>query len=177
MRVRRIWTWTLISVFTITFAAFGSINEQASAQGGVAIPMQDTFDAPSKGLAKQVQIDVEEAAFGVYAANGEFTETSKVPLVKGQAYGWKLKIKQLEPNAKIKWKEEFTLPLAPQQWGGDKSGVSKDKKTCVTEREEVPVSGWIGHGWDVAEGDPEGKHVMKIFINGVLMKTFKFQVK
>ncbi len=170
---RRICTFILVA--TSAYSVMSPLH--TSAQSSVAVPMQDTFDAPSKGLAKQVQIDLEKAAFGTYSKEGEFTETSKVPLETGQAYGWKLKLKQLQPNAKIKWKEEFILPAAPKKWGGEDTNVSKDKTTNVTEREVEPTNGWIGHAWDVAEGDPPGKYVMKIYINDVLMKTFKFQVK
>lgn len=147
------------------------------AQGGTAVPMQDTYNSPAKSLSDQIKVVVEQAQFGTYSKEGEFTAAKTVPLVVGQSYGWKVKLNQLKPDAKVKWKEEFVLPATPKEWGGSQGAVSKDKRTNVTEREDVPIDGWIGHAWSVAEGDPPGKYTMNVFINDTLVKTFKFQVK
>ncbi len=166
-----------LAVLVCICFCFNSLGLAALAQGGTAVPMQDTYALPAKGLADKLKVDIEAAQFGTYTSEGDFTETKVVPLKVGQSYGWKMKLSQLKPDAKVKWKEEFTLPAAPKRWGNTPAVVSKEKTTNVMEKEDVPMNGWIGNAWSVAEGDPPGKYLMKIYINENLVKTFKFQVK
>jgi len=108
-----------------------------------------------------------------------FVPTASVPLVPGQAYGWVIRVRT--DKAKIKWKEEFTLPVKPETWGNDESvgtrSVSNDGRTSVTEREVSPDRGLIFNSWSVAPGDPKGHYSIRVFIDGNLAKVFKFDVK
>src|SRR5262245_7672710 len=59
-----------------------------------------------------------EIRFGIIdvGAGGEatFVETTRVPNVPGQAYGW---VANLEPSAEpISWTEELRLPREPARW-------------------------------------------------------------
>jgi hypothetical protein len=108
-----------------------------------------------------------------------FVPSASVPLVPDQAYGWIIRIRT--DKAKIKWREEFTLPFRPWTWGpaeplGTRS-VSNDGQTSVTEREVSTDRGLIFNSWSVASGDPKGKYIIRVFIEGSLAKTFEFDVK
>jgi hypothetical protein len=107
-----------------------------------------------------------------------FVKTDRVPLQEGQAYGWMIRLAR--PAAKVKWKEVFTLPAAPETWGtldqGASLNVSPDRKVFVTEKEEPPREGIISNFWSVAPGDPPGPHVIRVYINDVLVETFHFKM-
>jgi hypothetical protein len=47
----------------------------------------------------------------------------------------------------------------------------------VTEREVAPDQGLIFNTWSVAAGDPAGKYVIRVFVEGALAKTFEFEVR
>lgn len=108
-----------------------------------------------------------------------FVPSTSVPFVPDQAYGWIIRIRT--DKAKIKWREEFTLPVKPSTWGaveqiGTRS-ISNDGRTSVTEREVSTDRGLIFNSWSVAPGDPKGKYVIRVFVEGSLAKTFDFEVK
>ncbi len=93
--------------------------------------------------------------FGILARDAQgkesFEKTDRVPRVEGQAYGWMIRLAR--PVARVKWKEEFTLPAAPETWGSEDEGaslsVSPDRKVFVTEKEEAPMDGIISNFWSV----------------------------
>jgi len=128
-------------------------------------------------------ISVVEAQFGIYkeASNGKrtFVPTNEVPLNVGQVYGWKISLKT--SRSKIKWREEFKLPAKPTTWGnGEAAGrhsISEDRTVSVTEREVSPKNGMIRNSWGVASGDPAGEHIMRVYCEDVLVKSFRFYVK
>lgn len=122
---------------------------------------------------------VEEAVFGIRVpdksnAGMKALPSNYVPGIKGQPYGWALKIKTtLE---KVKLREELVLP-APGNWTtlGDTT-VSEDKKIGNTTR-VVPVgAGVISNTWCYAEGDPKGTHKIRIWIEDRLVAEFNFEV-
>jgi len=39
------------------------------------------------------------------------------------------------------------------------------------------VDGWISNAWDVAEGNPSGKYIMRIYVEGEFVKEFIFFVE
>ncbi|SFN66513.1 hypothetical protein SAMN05660284_02008 [Formivibrio citricus] len=82
---------------------------------------------------------------------------------------------------KIKWREEFTLPAKPDTWGNPEPlgtrSVSTDGRVSITEREVSPERGIIFNSWAVAPGDPKGRYVIRVFIEGVLASVFEFDVQ
>lgn len=126
---------------------------------------------------------VMSSEFGLFnlsdPSKPSFVPSASVPLVPGQAYGWFIRVRT--DKAKIKWREEFTLPVKPTTWGaaepvGTRS-ISNDGQTSVTEREVSPDKGLIFNSWSVAPGDPKGKYMIRVFIDGSLAKAFEFEVK
>ena len=108
-------------------------------------------------------------------------QSNLVPLIPRLAcYGWRIRL----ANAKglIKFKEVFSLPTEPEFWGGENdefnpSAIAKNRKSSVTEKFAHVRDGWISHSWCVAEGDPEGKYMMEVYIEGKFVKRFDFEVR
>lgn len=128
--------------------------------------------------------EILEAAFGLVKADDDgghpiLTPTTEVPLVPYQGYGWVIRLRT--PRQTVKWREEFTLPAKPTTWGESDNlntqSVSENGLTSNIEREVSSRQGEISHAWQVAPGDPPGKYVIRIYIDGVLAKTFEFRVE
>lgn len=138
---------------------------------------------PEKPTNAAVSIKVLGGEFGLFnfsdPSKPSFVPSALVPLVPDQAYGWIIRIRT--DKAKIKWREEFTLPVKPTTWGaaepvGTRS-VSNDGRTSVTEREVTPDQGLLFNSWSVAPGDPKGIYIIRVFIEGTFAETFEFEVK
>ena len=159
------------SVFSIVFTCVLTL----------ALPMSAHADATIVLGVKGTE--VSNAAFGLFdTANGgavNFVPGNVVPLVEGQGYGW---IMAIQTNKKqVKWREEFTLPEAPESWGDPetlgKRRISKGAKVSNTERVVEPVNGQISNAWAVAKGDPPGLYKIRVFVEGKLARTFEFEVR
>ncbi|MDP3010760.1 MAG: hypothetical protein Q8N30_17045 [Methylococcales bacterium] len=123
-------------------------------------------------------LHIVRAEFGLFNASG-FVPSNRVPLVEGQTYGWRIVVKT--NKAKVRWREEFTLPVAPVTWGDAEvkgmSSVSENRRVSVMEREETPVDGVMVNSWAVAAGDPVGHHVMRVLIDNRYEYIFQFDVQ
>ena len=129
-------------------------------------------------------VEILRTEFGTFSQPGEsgppFKATRFVPLVAGQSYGWIAFVKP--SSAKVRWREEFTLPAAPSLWGGEKApstvqSLSADRRISITEGEAAPAQGMIFNAWSVAPGDPAGTYRIRVFIDNRLVETFDFKVK
>ncbi|SFN48493.1 hypothetical protein SAMN05660284_01602 [Formivibrio citricus] len=142
----------------------------------VALPLNPT-DGPSRVF------EVVSADFGLFnsAESGRplFESVKVVPLTPDQSYGWVILLRTNKPT--IKWREEFTLPTKPDTWGAPESqgtrSVSTDGRVSITEREVSPERGIIFNSWAVAPGDPKGRYVIRVFIEGSLAHVFEFDVQ
>jgi len=126
---------------------------------------------------------VLHADFGLFNApeSGRplFVPAKVVPLTPYQGYGWIMRIRTDKPR--IRWREEFTLPAKPDTWGdpeplGSRS-VSTDGRVSITEREVSPDRGIIFNSWAVAPGDPKGRYVIRVFVEGFLARVFEFDAQ
>lgn len=142
------------------------------------------FSTPSEmSINDDVSPKVIRAEFGLFnspnSGKPTFVPTKVVPLIPKQAYGWIMSLRS--DKLKIKWREEFTLPAKPATWGPAESlgsrSVSKDGRMSITEREVSPDRGLIYNSWTVVPGDPPGKYVIRVFVEGSLAKVFEFEVK
>jgi hypothetical protein len=133
--------------------------------------------------AKSADVDVVSAQFGVFLADGAgrriLHETDKFPAVVSAPFGWFILFKTDKPT--IVWREEFELPEEPPTWGpGEPMGVfhvSPDRKTAVTERVIPSRLGFVSHEWRYAPGDPIGAHKIRVYIDGQLVKEFRFDIE
>jgi hypothetical protein len=132
---------------------------------------------------KQAKVEVVSAQFGVFGADPTgrrmLFETDKFPAITAAPYGWYIIFKTDKPV--VVWREEFELPEAPPTWGpGEAMGVyqiSPDRKTAVTERVIPTKLGFIANEWRYAPGDPIGAHAMRVYIDGQLIREFKFDIQ
>ena len=127
--------------------------------------------------------EVVRADFGLFnppeSGRPLFVPAKVVPLTPNQGYGWIMLLRTDKP--KIKWREEFALPVKPDTWGdpeplGSRS-VSTDGRVSITEREVSPDRGIILNSWAVAPGDPKGRYVIRVFVEGSLARVFEFDVQ
>ncbi|HEU0200597.1 MAG TPA: hypothetical protein VFR86_09180 [Burkholderiaceae bacterium] len=129
------------------------------------------------------QVEVVEAHFGVFGADPAgrrvLYETSKFPGIVAAPFGWYIVFKTDRPT--VVWREEFELPEAPPTWGpGEAMGVytiSPDRRTAVTERIIPTQLGFIANEWRYAPGDPTGAHAMRVYIDGQLIRDFRFNIE
>jgi len=123
------------------------------------------------------------ADFGIFnpASSGKplFAPTKAVPRVPGQGFGWVMLVRTDKPTLKVR--EELTAPEKPETWGSSDPAVSKsvsaDGLTVTTEREVVPIRGMLLSMWTVAPGDPQGRHTIRIYIDGRPVRNFEFELK
>lgn len=128
-------------------------------------------------------VEVVAAQFGVFGADTSgrrmFYETDKFPAISLAPYGWFIVFKTDKPT--VVWREEFELPVPPPTWGpGEALGifqVSPDRKTAVTERIIPTKLGFIANEWRYASGDPIGRHKMRVYIDGQLIREFSFDIE
>jgi hypothetical protein len=138
--------------------------------------------APAEIAKTPAQIEVVSAQFGVFGADESgrriLLETDRFPAVVSAPYGWYIIFKTDRPT--VVWREEFELPIAPPTWGpGEAMGIytiSPDRKTAVTERIIPTRLGFVANEWRYAPGDPIGAHAMRVYLDGQLIREFKFDI-
>jgi len=165
-------------------ALLGCATHNAPSGVTVVEPMQPPAraSAPSAAL-KQTPIEVVSAQFGVFGADETgrrmLLETDRFPAVVSAPYGWYIIFKTDKPT--VVWREEFELPVAPPTWGpGEAMGIytiSPDRKTAVTERIIPTRLGFVANEWRYAPGDPIGAHAMRVYLDGQLIREFKFDIE
>jgi hypothetical protein len=149
-----------------------------SAASAASAPGVLTSFPPVKG------VKINRAAFGVFAGLDTATpriDPTNVVERDGSQIGWVVDLKA--DNAKVRWREEFVTPTPPQNWGLTRNDqdvrpplVSADRRTAITER-AVPSSGTISHWWKLDPSDPAGRHVMRVYVEDVLVASFEFDVR
>jgi len=163
-------------------ALLGCATRNAPSGVTVVEPPAARAQAPSAAL-KLTPIEVVSAQFGVFGADETgrrlLLETDRFPAVVSAPYGWYIIFKTDKPT--VVWREEFELPIAPPTWGpGEAMGIytiSPDRKTAVTERIIPTRLGFVANEWRYAPGDPIGAHAMRVYLDGELIREFKFDIE
>lgn len=133
------------------------------------------------GLNARGTIFVDAAMFGVeMPADDEgtvfFVETSRVPMVVGTTFGWRMHLEGAPPL--LQMREELILPEAPRTWRYDgATEISRDRHTATTSRTVKTVDGWLENYWSFTEGDPEGIYKLRVYAGDELLKEFRFRVE
>jgi hypothetical protein len=159
-------------------AAAALIGCAASGSAPAAAPPSQSASA-----AKTAALEVVSAQFGVFGADARgrrvLFETTHFPAITAAPYGWFIIFKTDKPT--VVWREEFELPVPLDDWGpGEAMGIytiSPDRKTAVTERIVPTRVGFIANEWRYAPGDPIGAHAMRVYIDGQLVKDFRFNIE
>lgn len=124
------------------------------------------------------KIWVAVAEFGLfekYIGTDEFTQTDKVPLEKGQQYGFRLYLRG--DGRSLPMKVEVEAPSAPKTWGEETEDLKISADGRVASHESMaPTEKLVEQLWEVADGDPEGEYQIRVFVSDQLIKTFKFTV-
>jgi hypothetical protein len=129
------------------------------------------------------EVKIVSAEFGLFNApqSGKpaFVPTLAVPFEINQAYGWVIQISTTKQ--KVRWREEFTLPAPPKTWAevkqSDGQTFSGNGKTCVLEGETKAGTSVIHNAWTVVPGDPKGRYVIRVTIEGSVERVFEFDIK
>ena len=166
----------------LSVAAFAAAAIAGCAASGSSPPEPSGPAAPSSAT-KATPLEVVSAQFGVFGADAMgrrvLFETTNFPAITAAPYGWYIIFKTAKPT--VVWREEFELPVPLDDWGpGEAMGIytiSPDRKTAVTERIVPTRVGFIANEWRYAPGDPIGAHAMRIYIDGVLVKDFRFNIE
>jgi hypothetical protein len=161
------------------------LTTAAVALGGCATdkPVADAAARSAASDSAKASLEVISAQFGVFGADSSgrriLFETDRFPAIVSAPYGWYIIFKTNKPT--VVWREEFELPEAPPTWGpGEAMGIytiSPDRKTAVTERVIPTRLGFIANEWRYAPGDPIGAHAMRVYIDGQLIREFKFRIE
>jgi hypothetical protein len=109
-----------------------------------------------------------EVRFGFLdSADGSFVETTVVPNVEGQLFGWMATIPA--GGAPVRWSEELTLPRPPREWrvpAGDPTvAISDDRKIALTRGTVDSGTGEFSHFWGVSAGDPPGIYTIVVKVS------------
>lgn len=184
-------SFSLLAVASgLAAAAFaGCAAQSATPSVTVVAPSQQPVAPPTAGPVADAgakmpaQIEVVSAQFGVFGADESgrrvLLETDHFPAVVSAPYGWYIIFKTDRPT--VVWREEFELPIEPPTWGpGEAMGIytiSPDRKTAVTERIIPTRLGFVANEWRYAPGDPIGAHAMRVYIDGQLIREFKFDIQ
>lgn len=165
-----------------------SLRAAVCASGAAALLAACAADGEAPGLpgghvAAAAAVEIVSAQFGVFGSNPQgqrvLFETTHFPALTAAPYGWLIVYKTAKPT--IVWREEFELPEPLANWGpGEAIGVftiSPDRRTAVTERIVPTRVGFINNEWRYAPGDPIGAHAMRVYIDGQLVKEFRFDIE
>jgi hypothetical protein len=164
----------------------GGCAAQAPSSSVKVVAPAERAEAPvaaTERAREPAQIEVVSAQFGVFGAdeNGRrvLLETNRFPAVVSAPYGWYIIFKTDRPT--VVWREEFELPVAPPTWGpGEAMGIyiiSPDRRTAVTERIIPTRLGFVANEWRYAPGDPIGAHAMRVYLDGQLIREFRFDIE
>jgi hypothetical protein len=167
----------------LTLSMIAAAVVAGCAASGTTSPTDNADKATTASSAiKGAPLEVLSAQFGVFGADTlgrrVLFETNHFPAITAAPYGWFIIYKTEKPT--VIWREEFELPTPLDDWGpGEAMGVytiSPDRKTAVTERIVPTRVGFIANEWRYAPGDPIGAHAMRVYIDGVLVKDFRFSI-
>lgn len=147
---------------------------------GVTLLLALRLLAPAAAAdAVPADIQILQAEFGLFERGSRFRATATVPLVVDQVYGWRLVLKT--PRRLVQVQEELTLPDEPATWGDPDPQVqrktSADGRSATTRLQLRPVDGIISQSWSVAPGDPKGAYVLRVRVENLPERVFRFEVR
>jgi hypothetical protein len=136
---------------------------------------------PAPTARAEPAVQIEQAAFGVFDRTPDgkvdFKPTKTVPSTPNQEFGWVIGVTTTKPT--VRWREEFTLPAAPETWGPvpGKHELSADRKVSILEREVAADGNFLFNAWTISPGDPKGRHIMKVTVEDAPPIVFEFDVE
>jgi len=126
---------------------------------------------------------VKRVRFGILkttpSGDDHFIPADVLPAEDGVNYGW---IAEIETSrSSVRWQERLTLPEPADDWGDveDDDGVriSKDGRTALSTGDELVEKGEMRHvNWLLGTGDPPGRYIMDVAIEGHPVAHFEFRL-
>lgn len=170
----RIWATIAVLASWLISGVIGSEPINAT-----SVLVQNAISSPAPTNTKQITVSNTEFGLKRVDSKGNVTilRTTRVPLQEGNAYGWRIKLKDYQ--GEVKWREVLRLPKPPVTWGTDKGedfSMSGDGMTSVTRRTQSAPEGVIENFWTITPGDPLGKHRIEVYIDDRLISIFEFEI-
>jgi hypothetical protein len=127
---------------------------------------------------------VKRVRFGIVkntpSGDDEFVPADVLPAEDGITYGWVADLETTRPS--VRWQERLTLPQPSDDWGDaeDDDGVliSQDGRTALSTGDDLVDKGQMRHvNWLLGTGDPPGRYVMDVAIEGHPVAHFEFRLE
>ena len=118
---------------------------------------------------------VEFGSFAQPERGAVFKPTRTFRLVPGVNYGWRLHV--TDGRSVVPIREELQLPQVPKVWTSvNPLKISDDGRTGITTSDATVLNGMIEHATTVAQGDPAGHYVIRLYADDKLIGTFHFDL-
>ncbi|WP_392481873.1 hypothetical protein [Nostoc sp. C110] len=168
--------WAATAVLASSWLISGVICSEPI--NATSVVVENAIASPAPTNTKQITVSKAEFGLKRVDSKGNVTifQTTRVPLQQGNAYGWRIKLKDYQ--GEVKWREVLRLPKPPETWGtdsGEDFSMSPDGMTSVTRRTQSAPEGIIENFWTITPGDPVGKHRIEVYIDDRLISTFEFE--
>ncbi len=113
------------------------------------------------------------------SGNEDFVATETLPAEEGINYGWIAEMETTRPS--VRWQERLSLPSPEEDWGDAEDDedvvISQDGRTALSAGNEVINAGRVQHMyWILGAGDPTGRYVMDVAIEGHPVAHFEFHL-
>ncbi|MDZ8224405.1 MULTISPECIES: hypothetical protein [unclassified Nostoc] len=169
--------WATTAVLVSSWLIFGVMASKPI--NATSVLVENVISSPAPTNTKQITVSNTEFGLKRVDSKGNVTilRTTRVPLQQGNAYGWRIKLKDYQ--GEVKWREVLHLPKPPETWGtdnGEDFSISADGTTSVTRRTQSAPNGVIENFWTIAPGDPLGKYRIEVYIDDRLISTFEFEL-
>lgn len=130
-------------------------------------------------------VRIVSAEFGVFDASNPkqfvFEPTRIVPRKEGQRYGWIIEVRTRKRSLAVR--EEYLLPTAATEaveridLSGNQLDIPLPRRSQVSQRQLVPMRGQIYGEWAVGPGEPAGKRILQVIVEGQLAGSFEYEVR
>lgn len=120
-------------------------------------------------------LEVERVEFGYVDPNTQqIVPTRRVDTARTPGFAWRVKLRGAQRT--VRYREEFVLPAPAAVWQvGSHTTVAADRASAVTEADvKLDRTMEVRNGWIHSPGDPKGPHVMRVWLDGVLVEEIHF---
>jgi hypothetical protein len=159
------------------------MNESLGSKATALVEDQAELATLRSRVAKPItsQVAVISAKFGVinsFSSRKPFLEESNKISISQEQSGLAWSIQLRTKKTDINWKEELQFPIKPEDVHAiPQFGISVNGNTVTTERTSPLESGKrFSNSWWFNETHPRGKYVMRVYIEGVLLKQVEYDV-
>ena len=177
-----------ISVLFAALVAAGCasqhVADDGSANGAASTKASGDLKAPATSAqVPAVDIQVVTAQFGVFGADPAgrrvLFETDKFPAITAAPYGWFILFKTDKPTV-CGARSSSCLSRCPTGGRARRWACSPCRLIARPPSRNASfrlASAFVGNEWRYAPGDPVGAHKMRVYIDGQLVREFRFDIE